>query len=480
LPPPSPEHRRAAAAQFEKANQVVATGNYDYGIHLLLSCCKLDPGVLQYRQRLRQTEKMKYRNNLRGHWLAWLTTLFAKARLRSAKGRGDHLAVLEHGEQVLLRNPWDVGTQMRMAESADALGLLDLAVWSLEQARQKSPKDPHLNRALATLYEKRGNFSQAIALWAMVRKAWPHDVEAQDKARHLAASETIARGHYEEAIEQATARAAPADKPRSGPIARQTPPPPGTTDRLSRDAMPVVAQRDADPTNPLVHLRLSGIYRRAGQFDRAREVLVQGLGPTGNAFELTAELADLEIEPFRRDLSIAEEKLRATPDDAELQRLRARLEKEIQTRELDLFRRKADRFPTEMGHRLEVGVRLFKLGQVDEAIKELQAVRNDARCGWRALYHLGHCFQARSNARLALRNFEEAMQQLPASEAELRKELLYLLARGAADVGDLSRALDRGHDLAHLDFGYRDIGRLIDEWEQRRAEEEKPRSGNRV
>src|SRR5438105_9921893 len=112
LPPPSADHRRVAAGQFERANQVVAAGNYDYGIRLLSSCCKLDPANLVYRQALRRTQKLKYQNNLRGSWLAWLTTAPAKARIRRALLRRDYLAVLEHGEAVLLRNPWDVRTQM--------------------------------------------------------------------------------------------------------------------------------------------------------------------------------------------------------------------------------------------------------------------------------------------------------------------------------------------------------------------------------
>src|SRR4051794_35544011 len=68
VPSPTPEQHRIAAGQFDRANQVVATGNYDYGIHLLGECCKLDPGNLLYRQALRRAEKAKYRNNLRGSW----------------------------------------------------------------------------------------------------------------------------------------------------------------------------------------------------------------------------------------------------------------------------------------------------------------------------------------------------------------------------------------------------------------------------
>ena len=197
LPPIAPEHRRAAAGQYERANQVIATGNFDYGIQLLLSCCKLDPANLIYRQALRRTEKAKYKNNLRGSLLAGLRTWAIRTKIKASRRGRDYLKVLEHGEKVLAYNPWDTGTQMEMAEAADALGLLDLAVWSLEQTRQKSPQDLSVNRALARMYEKRGNFTQAIALWELIRRAAPADVEAQDKAMDLAACETIARGRYD-------------------------------------------------------------------------------------------------------------------------------------------------------------------------------------------------------------------------------------------------------------------------------------------
>ena len=144
LPPPDAEHRRIAAGQFERANQVISTGNFDYGIRLLLSCCKLDPANLIYRQALRRTEKAKYRNNLRGSRFAWLTAWSIRARMKTALRARDYLKVLEHGEQILVRNPWDVGAQMDMAEAAEVLGLLDLAIWNLEQARQKQARQNEL------------------------------------------------------------------------------------------------------------------------------------------------------------------------------------------------------------------------------------------------------------------------------------------------------------------------------------------------
>src|SRR6266576_108944 len=91
LPPPDAEHRRIAAGQFERANQVISTGNFDYGVRLLLSCCKLDPANLIYRQALRRTEKTKYKNNLKGSWHAKLSTLPIRTKIKAALRAQDYI-----------------------------------------------------------------------------------------------------------------------------------------------------------------------------------------------------------------------------------------------------------------------------------------------------------------------------------------------------------------------------------------------------
>jgi tetratricopeptide (TPR) repeat protein len=475
---------------------VVASGNYDYAIRLLLTCCQLDPANLIYRQRLRQTERAKYQNNLRGGMFAGMRAWPARMRLQASLRAGNYLKVLEFGERILTRNPWDVSAQMAMAEAAEQLGLIDVAVWNLEQARIKQANDPVVNRALALMYEKRGNFTQAMALWHLVSKARPRDSDAQQKLKDLAVHDTIARGQYEASVgigeepadtsmerdesgaNEETAADQPAMRPGNSPALRQrsTPPPQGRrvlgaegaggpADRLAREASTLQSRLEADPTSVNAYLQLASLYRKADHLDDARAVLQRGLGPTGNAWELTVELADLEVEAFRRNLAITQEKLKAKPDSPELTKLQARLIKEITTRELDIYRRKSERYPTELVHRYEVGVRLLRLGQVDEAIKELQASRADPRLRWQSLMHLGLGFKARNNWRLAQRNFEEAIQALPAGETDRRKELLFELAQGCAASGDLARAIELGQELANLDFGYREIGRLLDEWE---------------
>ncbi|HEY1378099.1 MAG TPA: tetratricopeptide repeat protein [Gemmataceae bacterium] len=457
VPAPSPEHRRIAAERFEHARRAINTDNYDYAVQLLLTCCKLDPANLVYRQELRKNQKARHKNNLRGGFFAFLTTAKPKTKLKAAKRGRDHLRVLEHGEQVLTRNPWDTGTQLDMAAAAAAAGLLDVAIFILTQAREKDPKDATVNRALARLLEKRGNFTEAIKLWELVKQKDPSDAEAVHKAKDLAASETIQRGHYEKVVTDDSPVVRMAREAQAAAAA----------DRVAHEADALKARIDADPTQPAAYLQLAALHRRQGRNEDAAAVLHQGLGPTGRDFQIQVELAELELEPFRKNLALTDEQLKADPEDEELRKVRLRLLKEINTRELELLRLKSDRAPGDLGLRLDLGVRLMRAGQMEAAIGELQQVRKDPKLLGKAAMYLGFCFKNRNNWRLAERNFRDALKNLPPSEDASRKEVMFQLATGTADAGDLAAAVDLGHELANLDYLYRDIGRLLDEWQSK-------------
>jgi len=51
----------------------------------------------------------------------------------------------------------------------------------------------------------------------------------------------------------------------------------------------------------------------------------------------------------------------------------------------------------------------------------------------------------------------------------LRKEAMFHLAEGFARSGEIERAIELGSDLANLDYGYKDIGTLLEEWQTRTA-----------
>src|SRR5262249_40898436 len=108
----------------------------------------------------------------------------------------DHRKALEHGEELLTRNPDDLATQIDLADSAETLGLHALAAWMLEEACHNAPSDVTALRALAALYERQNRLRAAIVVWEQIRKTAPSDPEASQKIKDLAASDTIARGNF--------------------------------------------------------------------------------------------------------------------------------------------------------------------------------------------------------------------------------------------------------------------------------------------
>lgn len=189
--------QRIAAGRFEYAGQLLGAGDVQEGMRVLQECCRLDPFNLVYRRRLRHVQRA-LRETWLGAWLARLAALPAKRRLRSASKKGDHLKVLEFGEQVMMHLPWDAEAQVAMAKAAETLGQTELAVWLLKHGRRKGASNVAVKRALALLYEHQQQFSAAIAVWESLRRSDPNNLEAQQRIRNLSARETIVRGHYEE------------------------------------------------------------------------------------------------------------------------------------------------------------------------------------------------------------------------------------------------------------------------------------------
>jgi tetratricopeptide (TPR) repeat protein len=383
LPSPTPEQRRDTAAQFDRANHFLADGQAQPALALLLHCCRIDPANLIYRERLRHAQRARLGQRPNTSRFAGLLTWLPRRRLRAAQRAGDLMKVLEIAEEVLALDPWNAEAHGILAETFVAAGALDAAIWCLEQAREIAPHDAKFLEKLAHLYEQRGNFTLAAQLRGKGQSV-------------VLPEETIA----------------------------------ALTDQIA-----------GDPGKAEPYLNLAEVYRRAGQFDRARAVLQQGMTATRNVFEIGVALAQLDIEPFRKDLAIAAEKLAGQPQDEALRTLHNRLLQEINTREIGLYQQLAERFPGELGHRFELGVRLLKAGQFDEALAAFEAARADERYRWRALVYGGYCHLNRRQWPLAARWFEEALPLVPPSEEATRRELLALLASRGHQPPDKARRL---------------------------------------
>jgi serine/threonine protein kinase len=191
---------RVAAGQFAWACEQLARGNRDYGIELLLTCCRLDPTNLDYHRAVRLAQKGRRRGG--GGLLKRVRAFASWVRLKLARRANDHARVLALGEQVLGRDPGDIDTHLAMAAAAQALGAGELAVWLLAQAREHDRANPAVHRALGRLHESRGDYEQALASWEDVARAVPGDTEAAGKLRDLAALGTLEKNRQRQKAER--------------------------------------------------------------------------------------------------------------------------------------------------------------------------------------------------------------------------------------------------------------------------------------
>jgi tetratricopeptide (TPR) repeat protein len=110
----------------------------------------------------------------------------------------------------------------------------------------------------------------------------------------------------------------------------------------------------------------------------------------------------------------------------------------------------------------EIGIRLAKARQYDQAISELQKARGAPGRKSDVLNWIGRSFHAKKNLRMAKRHYEEALDSLSASDQESFKELHYLLGRVCEDMGDKPAATQHYEEVAAVDYGFRDVAKRLD------------------
>jgi tetratricopeptide (TPR) repeat protein len=163
-------------------------------------------------------------------------------------------------------------------------------------------------------------------------------------------------------------------------------------------------------------------------FDGELARLYQQRGNFTQAGQLTMPPAGDDLDTFRKDLAITENKLREQPNSADLHQIRMRLVHEIEARELTLLQERADRFPGELQYRFELGVRLLKAGQFEAALSAFEQARTDERWRWRGLVYAAYCHLNRRQWARAKPLLEEALPLIPEAEM-MRKEVQSLLDR---------------------------------------------------
>ncbi|HVA47057.1 MAG TPA: tetratricopeptide repeat protein [Pirellulales bacterium] len=460
--PIPPGKRKMLQQCFEAGSSKSASGNFDYAAQMFTQCVVGDPANLLYAQNFLANLQKKYNNNKSGAALAAMRSAKSKGGVTYASKRKDWLGVIASGLEVLKLNPWDTGTLAEMANACDHLQFEECQIVWLKGALEADIKDPEVNRLLGRALAKQGQFDQAIACWMRVQQAKPNDEEAHRAIANLQVEKTIHKGGYEDAessTEVMADKQAMADRQGTG------------GQRLSPEQQ--LEKRIAkDPANISLYLELADLHVKQEQFTQAEAVLKRGLEASGGSLEVREYLEDVELRHARHQVLIAEKRAKAENSDEAVE-LYNRMKNELNNKELETYRNRCERYPTNLGYKYELGVRLFHAKNFQEGIRILQEARTDPKRKGMVLFWLGACFEAIKQYKLALTHYEEAIEHISDRSMDDRKRAMYRAGCVGMDrVKDYEKAEKHLNALAGLDFAYKDVGERLDKLQKLREDSE--------
>ncbi|MBI3876382.1 MAG: tetratricopeptide repeat protein [Verrucomicrobia bacterium] len=129
--------------------------------------------------------------------------------------------------------------------------------------------------------------------------------------------------------------------------------------------------------------------------------------------------------------------------------------------------RRAEKYPTDLTIRFELGELYFKAGRLTDAIKEFQQAKNNPHKRIAALNFLGLCFSQRGMHEMAARTLQDAIKEKPVFDDE-KKELIYNFGCVLEKMGRAAEAIKQFEEIYQEDIGYRDVGAKVDAYYARK------------
>lgn len=450
LKPLSPTQRKRLQKCFEHGSMLSAKGEFDYANAMFRQCVAGDPGNLIYTQNLLTNLKRKYNNNKKGGKLSGIRGAGARAAMKKALLRKNWQGIIKSGLEYLHLNPWDIAALTEMAKACEALEVSDCQLEYLKMALEGNLKDIALNRLAANAFVSLARFDEAIGCLQRIAAQKPNDQELSREISQMVVNKTIHTGGYDHAetsLDVSVSKQAK-DKLTGGSMELSE------EQRLRRE----IRRHPEEVTN---YINLSNYFFKLEDFEAAEQVMTEGVDATG-AVRATEELEDIQLHRTRLEIMRAKKRAAAKkrPEDIDLYK---RMREELNKRELAVFAARSDRYPGDMKIKFDLGIRLKRVGNYQEAIKEFQQARNDVDRAASSNLETGECFQQIKQYRLAISAYEEAITNCNASDGEVKKLALYRAGWLYEKLQDYQNAEKFLSQLASIDFGFRDVATMLNQ-----------------
>ncbi len=450
----SPDLRRLYAKAVEAAQRE----NFDYATTLFCQVLKTEPGLFEARKALRATQTARSAGASKGFFKKMMSSTgsspqIMKAKLALNKNPAEALAI---AEEVLNGDANSPAAHRIIVDAAHALEFPQTALLSIETMVRLAPKDKGLVVEFANAVAATGGNVELAEnfLDEMIRTS-PYDPELQQAQKNLSAHKVLEEGGYN-ALADGTGSFRDVLRNKEEAVSlEQEKRVQKTEDVAERLIGEYEARLATEPENLKMIRSLAELYTQKGQFDRALELYarIQQAGP-GDA-SLDRAIAEARLRQF--DAQIAQ----LNPFEADHAEKVAALAAEKLNYQLADCQKRAEKYPTDLAIKFELGQLYFKAGKVTEAMGEFQKAKGNPNKRLAAMSGLAQCFMKRRIYDLAAKTLQDAIKEKPGFDEE-KKELTYQLGSVLEAMGKKEEAIEQFKIIYEADISYKDVSAKVD------------------
>lgn len=447
---------RDLRALFIKGNEALQRANHDYAIALFTQVLEKEPAFFDCRKALRAAQQEKAAEAGRGFFKKMFSSVSPQLVKAQATLRGHPTEAMHIAEQVLNHDPANSLAHKVFAEAASAAGLPRTAILSFEVLHQYSPQDKRLGVQFATALADAGEVGRGERILVELVRAFPTDSELNQELKNLSARKTLGEGGYEALADgKGSYRDILKDKDQAVSL-EQEQRVQKTEDVAARLIGEYETRLQTEPDNLKLLRSLAELYAQKKQFDRALHYYERiKASDVGGDPSLDRAIADTVARRFDQELSSLD------PQSPDYPERSAKLAAEKKAFQLSECQKRAERFPTDLGIRFELGQLLFEAGRTGEAIAEFQKAQNNPHKRLPAMNYLAQCFAQRKMFDLAAKTLHNAIKEKAGFDEE-KKDLLYQLGLVLESMGRKEEAVEQLKLIYEVDIGYKDVAARVD------------------
>ena len=447
----SPKTRERLQQLFVRGNEQMSRGGYEYADDIYFTpCVKEDPGNPIYAATFLANLRKKF-----GEKRKTISTVIAAGKRMVIDAQKPE-TIFQACVDALKSNPWDIDTLISAGKSCQDLDHLKSALVYFQSAVDADPNHIGANTACCMALREVADFEAALACVHRILKQRPDDREAKQLLQKITIERTIHKGKYATGTSRDIVESIGKTIPETEDVMGRTL---TVGDQIERR----IAKNPKDTAN---YVELARWYYTQHDPDKAEESYARAVNVSNN----DPKMVELLLEAQKKRLHIKALRLKEEYEGEPNEKLKAiflAARNRYDAKSMELAEHRVKHYPKHAGYRFDYGILLQRDEQVNEAIAEFQIAKTDPDLAGDCLLELGRCFQMIRQYKLAMTHYHEAVQVL--ASGENKKKALYLAMKLAFTLEKYDQAEEYAHQLAAVDFSYRDLAEMLEQITERRA-----------